>query len=314
LWIGNTPDFVQVDDWLYLQGPQGSVNSWMESVGWNGYWDGTNWHFGNDGSNNGGAIVTGGIGGNWAVYIQASSGGTDQTVSDATLEANPTLYVQSNREVGINTNSPTQALDVNGKLHVATLATASATSICRNSNVLASCSSSIRYKENVKDSGLGLNELMRMRPVTFKWKGRDENDLGFIAEEMEKINPLFVTYENGQIEGVKYAQLTSVIVGGMKEQQGQIESLKTAYDSLSKQIDGLVAAIQAKLAAWLGDAKNGLNDLYASAIHAREVHSDKLCAKKSDGGEVCLTGDQLQKLLDMAADTRGGGAVKPARP
>ena len=37
-----------------------------------------------------------------------------------------------------------------------------------------------------------------MRPVTFKWKGRDEKDLGFIAEEMEKVNPLFVNYERGQ--------------------------------------------------------------------------------------------------------------------
>jgi Chaperone of endosialidase len=42
-------------------------------------------------------------------------------------------------------------------------------------------------------------EVMQMHPVTFKWKGRDENDLGLIAEEVEKINPLFVTYERGQI-------------------------------------------------------------------------------------------------------------------
>jgi hypothetical protein len=68
-----------------------------------------------------------------------------------------------------------------------------------------------------RDAGHGKNhrvfhpvwqkDVLKMRPVTFKWKGRDENDLGLIAEEVEKINPLFVTYERGQIEGVKYMQL-----------------------------------------------------------------------------------------------------------
>lgn len=115
---------------------------------------------------------------------------------------------------------------MNGKIHVATLASNSATSICRNSNVLSSCSSSIRYKENVKDAAFGLKDVLKMRPVTFKWKGRDENDLGLIAEEMEKINPLFVTYERGQIEGVKYPQLTAVLVNAVKELKADNDNLR----------------------------------------------------------------------------------------
>src|SRR5882757_1807261 len=93
------------------------------------------------------------------------------------------VALQSNSagNVGIGTNSPAAKLDVNGTLHVTTLAVASATTICRNANVLSSCSSSIRYKERVKDAWFGLKELLRMRPVTFKLKGWDENDLGFIA-------------------------------------------------------------------------------------------------------------------------------------
>jgi hypothetical protein len=68
-----------------------------------------------------------------------------------------------------------------------------------------------------------------MRPVTFKWKGRDERDLGLIAEEVAKIDPLFVTYKDGKIEGVKYAQLTVVLINAIKE-------LKIANDSEAAQI------------------------------------------------------------------------------
>jgi Chaperone of endosialidase len=130
--------------------------------------------------------------------------------------------------VGIGTASPrgSSTLDVNGKLYVATFASSSATTVCQNSNVLSSCSSSIRYKENVKDGTFGLKDVMLMRPVTFKWKGRDEKDVGLIAEEVEKSNPLFVTYERGQIEGVKYPQLTAVLVNAVKELKAGNDNLR----------------------------------------------------------------------------------------
>ena len=48
----------------------------------------------------------------------------------------------------------------------------------------------LAYKEKVKPAPFGLKEVMEMRPVTFKWKERDEKDFGLVAEDMEKINPL----------------------------------------------------------------------------------------------------------------------------
>ncbi|HLA96423.1 MAG TPA: hypothetical protein VK612_11935, partial [Pyrinomonadaceae bacterium] len=46
-------------------------------------------------------------------------------------------------------------------------------------------------------------------------------------EEVNEIEPLFVTHnKDGQIEGVKYAQITTVLVNAIKEQQTQIEALK----------------------------------------------------------------------------------------
>jgi hypothetical protein len=160
--------------------------------------------------------------------VKDGASNTGDLVFNTTLASTSTekMRILSSGNVGIGTTTPAQALEVNGEVQIDGWATASATSVCRNNNVLSTCSSSIRYKENVKNFTGGLDDLMRMRPVKFKWKGRDENDFGLVAEEMRDINPLYVTYQDGRIEGVKYPQLTAVIVNAVKEQQQEIADLK----------------------------------------------------------------------------------------
>ena len=49
-------------------------------------------------------------------------------------------------------------------------------------------------------------------------------DVGFGAEEVDKIEPLLTTRnDKGEIEGVKYGQITTVLVNAVNEQQGIIE-------------------------------------------------------------------------------------------
>lgn len=149
-----------------------------------------------------------------------------------TVNPTPLMYLSGTGQLGIGTTSPSQALEVNGQVKVDSFASGSATTVCQNGNILASCSSSIRYKENVQPAPFGLNEIMAMRPVIFKWKGREETDFGLIAEEVEKIDPQFVTYKNRKIEGVKYPQLTAVLINAIKEQQAQITELTAAIHDL----------------------------------------------------------------------------------
>lgn len=110
-------------------------------------------------------------------------------------------------------------------------------SICRNSatGFLASCSSSLRYKSKIENFGEGLNFLNRLRPIRFNWKQTGQPDIGFGAEDVAKINPLFVTYnDRGKVEGVKYDRLSVVFVNAFKEQQTQIEQLRVQIESLKK--------------------------------------------------------------------------------
>jgi hypothetical protein len=164
----------------------------------------------------------------WAFVSAGSSdsAGIGKFVIADNSSGNNRFVIDTTGNVGIGTTSPAQTLEVNGEIKVDNLASASSTSLCINANVIASCSSSLRYKEDIHDASFGLKEVNAMRPVIFKWKGRDEKDFGLIAEEVAEINPQFVTYMNGKIEGVKYPQLVAVLVGALKEQEAEIKALR----------------------------------------------------------------------------------------
>jgi len=120
---------------------------------------------------------------------------------------------------------------------IGTLAGGASTHVCINGGVLSSCSSSQRYKQNVQPLRAGLNLIQRLRPVTFDWKERGEADLGLIAEEVGRVEPLLVTHNrDGVIEGVKYDQLTVVLINAVKELKTENETLKRRLKALETRV------------------------------------------------------------------------------
>ena len=136
-----------------------------------------------------------------------------------------------NGNVGIGTKNPSRLLDVAGDARVQgtlsfnSIPSGGSINLCRDANiVLSTCSSSLRYKTNVADFAGGMNIINRLRPISFKWKQDGTNDIGLGAEEVEEVEPL-LTFRNaeGEIEGVKYNQLSAVFINAFKEQQAQIQ-------------------------------------------------------------------------------------------
>ena len=86
--------------------------------------------------------------------------------------------------------------------------------------------SALRYKENIEtlDSG---DIIHNLRPVTFDWKETGEKDYGLIAEEVnEHLPELVKKSEEGEVEGIKYTKLTSLLIKAVQDQAKQIEDLK----------------------------------------------------------------------------------------
>jgi hypothetical protein len=120
-----------------------------------------------------------------------------------------------------------------------------ATDVCRNAALrLSSCSSSLRYKDEVETYSRGLDVIRRLRPIIFDWKTSGQRDLGFAAEEVASIEPLLATHnDKGEIEGVKYKQLTTVLVNAVNEQQRQIDTQAATIKKLLTQVELLTRHI-----------------------------------------------------------------------
>src|ERR1700722_4436804 len=97
---------------------------------------------------------------------------------------------------------------------------------------LGTVSSSKRFKEDIRDMGESSHDLMRLRPVTFRYKkpfedGTTPIQYGLVAEEVEQVYPdLVARSEDGQVESVKYQVLDSMLLNEVQRQQTEIKTLQ----------------------------------------------------------------------------------------
>lgn len=86
-------------------------------------------------------------------------------------------------------------------------------------------------KTNITDIDSPMDKIQRMHGVEFNWKG-DSTDVmrgkeyGLIADEVAKVAPSLVTFENNQPQGVKYSKVVALLIEAMKHQQKEIDELK----------------------------------------------------------------------------------------
>ena len=98
--------------------------------------------------------------------------------------------------------------------------------------------SDIRLKENIKLLENNLDKILELKPSSFRWKVREQqDDIGLIAQEVESIIPMIVKdsisigrtkeFLDGDTHKViDYAKITTYLIGAVQEQQKQIDELK----------------------------------------------------------------------------------------
>jgi uncharacterized small protein (DUF1192 family) len=76
--------------------------------------------------------------------------------------------------------------------------------------------------------------------VSFHWKRDGQHDIGLIAEEVGEVVPEVVAYEENGLDAksVDYARLTALLIEAVKEQQAQIQTLKSEIERLTARLEG----------------------------------------------------------------------------
>ncbi len=89
--------------------------------------------------------------------------------------------------------------------------------------------SSARYKTDIQDYNKGLEDILKMRPVTFKGKNEGTKVIcGLIAEEVHDAGLTeFVMYdEENRPDSLAYQNIVSLLINGIKELNAKVESLE----------------------------------------------------------------------------------------
>lgn len=143
--------------------------------------------------------------------------------------------------------------------------------VCMNTstNVIeynaTACGSSLRkMKQEIKPLTDALPEVLQLQAVEYRFRPEYDKDtslrLGFIAEDIEKIDPRLAAYNgNGELTGVDYEHVAVLGSAAIQEQQKEIEFLRHEIDDLKRELSDVKARSNLQPQASPEDSEFGLD-------------------------------------------------------
>lgn len=135
--------------------------------------------------------------------------------------------------------TPRQFHNASGHFYLTSINTGAGTNALRYSNVTGQVTydtSSLRYKDNVRDSVYGLSHVLQMRSTQFEYKDDGRSDVGLIAEELQPIIPELVGIDKqGRADSVSYDRMVSVLVKAIQELNAKVEAQAAEIAALKGQ-------------------------------------------------------------------------------
>src|SRR5262249_52284553 len=107
---------------------------------------------------------------------------------------------------------------------------------------LGTISSSRRFKDDIQDMGEASSYLMKLRPVTFRYKQAQEDgsyplQYGLVAEAVAEVNPGLVQFDKeGQAQTVLYHVLTTLLLNEVQKEHQKIEDQQKLIQSQQEQL------------------------------------------------------------------------------
>ncbi|PIR83472.1 hypothetical protein COU19_00005, partial [Candidatus Kaiserbacteria bacterium CG10_big_fil_rev_8_21_14_0_10_56_12] len=191
----------------------------------------------------------------YGVNWSSGSYGSNLTFSTTNLSSlNEAMRIDKLGNVGIGTISPGSKLDVAGTLSTNNTVTftgltagntnravciVSTTGVVEISSGATCSTSSSRYKHDITSLGAAdtLAEVRKLRPVSFVYN-QDFNDpsthVGFVAEEVNKIDPRLVLYDaQGLPNALQYENITAILAGAVQALDARTQGVSSAASSTS---------------------------------------------------------------------------------
>ena len=184
------------------------------------------------------------IGNDAGSYI--ANGSTDNTTSDYSV------YLGSNTKASANNAQNEVVIGYNAigaGSNTIQLGNTAVTTI--GGQVAWTAASDSRIKKNIVNSNYGLATVLKLRPVAYNLISNDLRQVGFIAQEVQKLVPEVVTgkegdLSKGEILGITYSNLVPVLTKAIQEQQKQIKDQNAKIAAQQKQIEELIKLVKGR--------------------------------------------------------------------
>jgi hypothetical protein len=95
----------------------------------------------------------------------------------------------------------------------------------------------MRFKRDIHDIGNASRGLMRLRPVSFRYKSDPRASLqyGLVAEEVARVYPELVSRgADGKVQSVRYLEFTALLLNELQKQQTKLAAQQREIDALKK--------------------------------------------------------------------------------
>ena len=137
--------------------------------------------------------------------------------------SSPIFYIDNiSSNVGIGTANPAEKFHVVGNMQATAFL----------------YSSDRKLKENIRNlSSVTINKLLQLEGVSFMWKDGKKKNMGFIAQEVEKLFPELVSTDKYTgLKSVQYAGLLAPLIETVKKQHQEIAAQREEIETLKTDV------------------------------------------------------------------------------
>jgi hypothetical protein len=170
-----------------------------------------------------------------SIEAATSGSGISSLVVDASPQLGGNLDLNSRNITGSGGINISGNIITTGSAHFSGSVTASGNMfidglISASGDIIAFASSDERLKDNVTPIGSAIDKINQIGGYEFDWNSDSEHsghDVGVIAQEIEKVLPEVVAQRKNGYLAVRYEKIVALLIQAVKEQQLQIEELKS---------------------------------------------------------------------------------------